>query len=74
MGIIFNNLSLKIIAEPSVDTDISKYIFMGEIKTSVVLPRELYTKLKKRAVKEGKTVKEAIIDAILNYLASKREA
>ncbi len=46
---------------------------MNEIKTSVVLPKELYTELKKRAVEEGKTVKEAIIDAILNYLAGKRE-
>ncbi len=46
---------------------------MNEIKTSVVLPKELYTELKKRAVEEGKTVKEAIIDAILNYLARKRE-
>ncbi len=46
---------------------------MSEVKTSIVLPRELYAELKKRAVEEGKTVKEAIIDAILNYLASKRE-
>jgi len=46
---------------------------MSEIKTSVVLPKELYAELKKRAVEEGKTVKEAIIDAILNYLAGKRE-
>ncbi len=46
---------------------------MNEVKTSIVLPKELYTELKKRAVEEGKTVKEAIIDAILNYLAGKRE-
>ncbi len=46
---------------------------MSEIKTSIVLPKELYTELKKRAVEEGKTVKEAIIDAILNYLACRRE-
>ena len=45
---------------------------MSEIKTSIVLPRELYAELKKRAVEEGKTVKEAIIDAILNYLACGR--
>ncbi|GEM_PF-1190716 len=44
---------------------------MDKIKTSIVLPRELYIELKKRAVEEGKTVKEAIIDAILKYLASK---
>ena len=44
---------------------------MSEIKTSIVLPKELYTELKKRVVEEGKTVKEAIIDAILNYLAGK---
>jgi len=46
---------------------------MSEIKTSIILPRELYAELKKRAVEEGKTVKEAIIDAILNYLARKGE-
>ncbi len=46
---------------------------MSEIKTSIVLPKELYTELKKRAVEEGKTVKEAIIDAILNYLAGRKE-
>ncbi len=45
---------------------------MSEVKTSIVLPRELYAELKKRAVEEGKTVKEAIIDAILNYLAGKK--
>jgi len=46
---------------------------MDEIKTSIVLPRDLYVELKKRAVEEGKTVKEAIIDAILNYLSSRSE-
>ena len=44
---------------------------MGNVKTSIVLPRDLYTELKRRAVEEGKTVKEVVIDAILNYLASK---
>ncbi len=46
---------------------------MKEVRTSIVLPRDLYAELKKRAVEEGKTVKEAIVDAILNYLSRKRE-
>ena len=44
---------------------------MGEVKTSIVLPSDLYTELKRRAVGEGKTLKEVIIEAILNYLACK---
>ena len=44
---------------------------MDNVKTSIVLPRDLYTELKRRAVEERKTVKEVVIDAILNYLASK---
>lgn len=46
---------------------------MNKIKTSVVLPKELYNELKKRAVEEGKTVREAITDAILNYLSRGKE-
>jgi len=46
---------------------------MDNVKTSIVLPRDLYTELKRRAVEEGKTVKEVVIDAILNYLASRSE-
>ncbi len=45
---------------------------MSEIKTSIVLPRDIYAELKKKAIEEGKTVKEAIIDAILNYLSGER--
>ena len=46
---------------------------MDNVKTSIVLPRDLYTELKRRAVEEGKIVKEVVINAILNYLASKGE-
>ena len=45
---------------------------MGEtIKTSFVLPRSLYIRLKTRAIEEGRTVREVLIDAILNYLSYK---
>ncbi len=48
---------------------------MNEIKTSIILPKDVYVELKKRAVEGGKTVKEAIIDAVLNYLSTgKRES
>ena len=46
---------------------------MNKIKTSIVLPKDLYNELKKRAVEEGKTVREAITDAILNYLPKGKE-
>ncbi|MEM4430136.1 MAG: hypothetical protein QXM08_03165 [Thermofilaceae archaeon] len=42
------------------------------VKTSFVLPRELYAELKKRAVEEGRSVREVLIDAILLYLTSAR--
>ncbi len=43
------------------------------VKTSIVLPKDLYTELKKRGAEEGKTVREIVIEALLNYLASKKE-
>ena len=41
------------------------------VKTSFVLPKSIYTELKKKAVEEGRTVREVLIDAILNYLSSR---
>jgi hypothetical protein len=40
------------------------------VKTTFVLPKELYTELKRRAVEEGRTVRELVIDALLQYLSS----
>jgi len=40
------------------------------VKTTFVLPRELYVELKKRAAEEGRTVRELVIDALLQYLSS----
>ncbi|MEM0087857.1 MAG: hypothetical protein QXK85_02685 [Thermofilum sp.] len=37
------------------------------VKTSFVLPRDLYTELKKRAAEEGRSVREVLVDAILLY-------
>lgn len=40
-----------------------------EIKTSFVLPKRLYLELKKRALEEGRSTRELLIDAIIEYLA-----
>ncbi len=42
------------------------------IKTSFVLPRSLYLELKRRAIEEGRTVRELLIEAIVDYLAKPR--
>ncbi len=42
-------------------------------KTSVELPRDLYSEIKKRAIEEGKTVREIIIEALSFYLSSRAE-
>ena len=45
------------------------------IKTSFIIPEDLYRELKRRALEEGRTMKEILVDALLNYLScsSKRE-
>jgi len=42
------------------------------VKTSFVLPEPLYRELKRRALEEGRTVKEVVIEAIMNYLSASR--
>jgi len=42
------------------------------VKTSFVLPEPLYRELKRRALEEGRTVKEVVIEAIMNYLSANR--
>jgi len=45
------------------------------LKISFVLPENIYLELKRRALKEGRTVRELLIEAIVEYLAkSKRES
>ncbi|RLE61673.1 MAG: hypothetical protein DRN53_05275 [Thermoprotei archaeon] len=45
------------------------------IKTSFVLPKNIYLELKRRALEEGRTVRELLIEAIVEYLAKpKRES
>lgn len=39
-----------------------------QVKTSFMLPKALYVELKKRAAEEGRTVREILIEAIVNYL------
>ncbi len=41
-----------------------------EVKTSFVIPEDLYRELKKRALEEGRSMKDVLIDALLNYLSS----
>jgi len=40
------------------------------IKTSFIIPEDLYRELKRRALEEGRTMKEILVDALLNYLSS----
>ena len=42
------------------------------IKTSFVLPKSVYLELKRRALEEGRTVRELLIEAIAEYLAKPR--
>jgi len=41
-----------------------------DIKTSFVIPEDLYRELKRRALEEGRTMKEILVDALVNYLSS----
>jgi len=60
------------------DFDIFKYgklyyCIMGEgVKTSFVLPKSIYLELKRRALEEGRPVRELLIEAIVEYLAKPR--
>lgn len=47
---------------------------MGNVKTSFVLPSDLYAELKKRVAEEGRSVKEVVIDAILSYLTVEKRS
>ena len=40
-----------------------------DIKTSFLLPKTIYLELKKRAIEEGRPVKELLIEAIIEYLS-----
>ncbi len=42
------------------------------VKTSFVLPRDLYLELKKRAAEEGRPVKELVVEALVEYLYGRR--
>jgi hypothetical protein len=49
------------------------YLFIvGNIKTSFVLPEDLYLELKRRAAEERKTVRDLVIEAILEYISKPR--
>jgi len=45
-----------------------------KIKTSFVLPRNIYLELKRRALEEGRPVRELLVEAILEYLSKPRGA
>ena len=42
------------------------------IKTSFTLPKSIYLELKRRALEEGRPVRELLIEAIVEYLAKPR--
>ncbi|MBS7247334.1 MAG: hypothetical protein QXX87_00995 [Candidatus Jordarchaeales archaeon] len=42
------------------------------VKTTIVLPDDLYRELKRRAVEEGRPMRDLIVDALLNYLSRRR--
>jgi len=42
------------------------------VKTTFELPREVYVELKRRAAEEGRTLKEVVLEALLNYLSEPR--
>ncbi|MEM3570280.1 MAG: hypothetical protein QXI20_12230, partial [Candidatus Jordarchaeales archaeon] len=39
---------------------------------TIVLPDDLYRELKRRAVEEGRPMRDLIVDALLNYLSRRR--
>ena len=43
------------------------------VKTSFVLPKDIYDQLKRRALEERRPVRDLLIDAILLYLSSARK-
>ena len=45
---------------------------MGSIKTSFVLLEDLYLELKRRAAEKRKTVRDLVIEAILEYISKPR--
>ncbi len=42
------------------------------VKTSIIIPQDLYREVKRRAVEEGKTMKQIVIEALLEYLGKDR--
>ena len=43
-----------------------------KIKTSFVIPRHVYIELKKKAVEEGRPIRDLVVEAIVEYLAKPR--
>ncbi|WP_288005195.1 hypothetical protein [Thermofilum sp.] len=46
---------------------------MDSVKTSFVLPADLYLELKKRAAEENRPVREIVIEALLEYFSKPRK-
>ena len=49
-------------------------IVSDKVMTSFVLPRNVYLELKRRALEEGRPVRELVVEAILEYLSKPRRA
>jgi hypothetical protein len=46
---------------------------VGSVKTSFVLPEDLYLELKRRAAEERRAVRDLVIEAIIEYISKPRE-
>ncbi len=44
------------------------------MKTTLLLPKPIYLELRRRATEEGRSMKDIIIEAILDYLTKSGEA
>lgn len=47
---------------------------MANIKTSLVIPEDIYRELKKRAAEENKSIKSIVIEALIEYLSKSQSS
>ncbi|RLE94483.1 MAG: hypothetical protein DRN04_03585 [Thermoprotei archaeon] len=47
---------------------------MANIKTSLVIPEDIYRELKKRAAEENRSIKSIVIEALIEYLSKSQSS
>ena len=47
---------------------------MADIKTSLVIPEDIYRELKKRAAEENRSIKSIVIEALIEYLSKSQSS